>query len=156
MSIESVKTVIFRAGSSEYGLNIRQVSSIERMQRIQFVPNMPKHVIGILDLRGIVIPVIDLRMIFQVEDKMEDSELPLIIVVHVEDKMIGLVVDDATDILDIPADTIQPIHFINPFLMGVVKLDDRLVVLVDTQNILRNITELDKIKQLNDNHLVPM
>lgn len=153
MASESFKAVIFQVGNIEYGLPVEQVSSIERMQPILSVPNMPEHVMGVVELRGTVFPVINLRSVLK-EDDPEDSEMTHIIVIKAEDKTAGLVVDDATDIIDLSEVSIHTINHINPLLQGIVKLGDRLLVLIDSKNIIKNITDIDKVTELDESKLL--
>lgn len=140
------KAVIFQIGTTEYGLHIEQVASIERMQQIQEFPQMPKHVVGIMDLRGTIIPVVDLRTVLQQEQNMSYSDMPLIIIVHVEERLIGLVVDDATDILDIPVEALQSMSLMNSFLRGVVKMEERLFVMFEPNILLKQVSDMEMIK----------
>ncbi|MDA5111025.1 chemotaxis protein CheW [Brevibacillus thermoruber] len=148
MLAEVFKAVIFRVGDEEYGLHIDHVLSIERMQPVTTVPKMPEYVKGVIHLRGIVTPIIELRKALLQSD-VEENDDTRIIAVKVDGQPIGLVVDEATDVIDIPLDSIQKLnygHYDVSFLLGVAKLNDRLLVLIDINNLLRNITSIDEWK----------
>lgn len=149
--LESFKSVVFRIGGEEFGLPIQQVLSIERIQSITAVPRMPKYVIGVIDMRGIVTPIIDLRKAL-LDREVQEKDTTRIIVVNVQDNPIGLVVDAATDVLDIPPDSIQPPNVsgdqTESYLMGIAKLDTRLLILINIDNLLQNIATLDELKHV--------
>jgi purine-binding chemotaxis protein CheW len=124
------------------------VLSIARMQPVTTVPKMPEYVKGVIRLHGIVTPIIELRKALMQSD-VEENDDTRIIAVKVDGQPIGLVADAATDVMDIPLDSIQKLndgHDDVSFLLGVAKLNDRLLVLIDINNLLRNITSIDEWK----------
>lgn len=102
-----VKVIVFRLKDEEYGVEVGQVKSIERLEHITRVPNTPDFVKGVINLRGVVTPIIDLRKRFDFEE-LDFTESTRIIVVTVQDKEVGLIVDAANDVIDIPSDSIEP------------------------------------------------
>jgi purine-binding chemotaxis protein CheW len=151
MKSEDFKAVIFRLGKEEFGIHIEQVVSIERMQSITTVPKLPKHVLGVIDLRGVVIPVVDLHLALM-DENISVTDTTRIIVVSIDQGSVGLLVDAATDVLDIPANRIQPVEFIDrggaDFLKGVVNVNERLLMLLDVTKLLHNVTDMKQILQL--------
>ncbi|MBE4906936.1 purine-binding chemotaxis protein CheW [Bacillus luteolus] len=148
-----LKVVVFKIGNEEYGLSIDQVVSIERMQQITTVPKTPDYVRGITTIRGLVTPVVDLRKVMNVDT--HDSEYSRLIIVKIEEQSIGLVVDSATDVLDIPSETIQQPNLSTSdtdYLLGVSKLNNRLILLVHTEFLLKNLSSIQEIKELVTNH----
>ncbi|WP_461834045.1 chemotaxis protein CheW [Desulfothermus sp.] len=132
---EMLQLVSFRLGDEEFGVDIMQVQEIIRMQDITSVPNAPEFVEGVINLRGRVIPIIDLRKRFGLEEKSHDKATR-IIVVKVDDLTVGLVVDEVSEVLRIPADTVEPPPPIvagveSEYIRGVGKLEDRLLILLD-------------------------
>ncbi len=93
----SLQQVIFKLDHEEYGLNIMQVNGIEKYQEVVKVPNSPKYIEGIINLRGEVLPIYSLRKKFNLEEK-EVNEDTKIIVVNTNDMMIGFVVDSVSEI----------------------------------------------------------
>lgn len=146
-----IKAVIFQLKDEEYGVDVQQVHLIERMNHITRVPKMPTFVKGVINLRGIVTPVIDLRERFSIETtKYTDSTR--IIIVQVEDKEVGLIVDAANDVIDIPSDQVeQPPEVVgrieSDYIRGVAKLDERLLILLNLNKVL-NSEELIEIAQI--------
>jgi len=132
---EMLQLVSFKLGDEEFGVDIMQVQEIIRMQEITSVPNAPEFVEGVINLRGRVIPIIDLRKRFGLEEKSHDKATR-IIVVKVDDLTVGLVVDEVSEVLRIPADTVEPPPPIvagveSEYIKGVGKLEDRLLILLD-------------------------
>lgn len=145
---ETVKVVVFRLMNEEYGVEVSQVKSIERFQPITRVPNTPPFVKGVINLRGVITPIIDLRSRFNLEER-PYNELTRIIIVFVDNIEVGMIVDTAHDILDIPVDEIEaPPEVVGgikaDYLRGVAKVKDRLYILLNLNKVLN----LDEMRQL--------
>ena len=132
--------VIFDLSTESYGVDIGAVREIIRLQEITRVPRTPEFVEGVINLRGGVIPVIDLRKRFElnVADETRDNR---IVVVDIGGQSIGLVVDAVTEVLRINTDSIEPPSSVittseSEYLMGIAKLDDRLIILLDLNQVL--------------------
>jgi len=139
--IKNQQLVSFKIGSEEFGINIMKVQEIIRMQEITKVPQMPDFIEGILNLRGNVIPVVDLRKKFNLEVSEKTSE-SRIIVVSVLDRVMGIVVDGVSEVLRMNDEQIQPPPPIisnigREYIKGVGKLDNkRLLIFLDIDKIL--------------------
>ncbi len=132
---DMLQLVSFKLGDEEFGVDIMQVQEIIRMQNITSVPNAPDFVEGVINLRGRVIPIIDLRKRFGLEQKDHDKATR-IIVVKVDEITVGLVVDEVSEVLRIPKETVEPPPPIvagveSEYISGVGKLEDRLLILLD-------------------------
>lgn len=133
--------VVFQLGNETYGVDIAIVREIIRMQSITPVPRTPDFVEGVINLRGKVIPVIDLHKRFELPcgDETNDTR---IIVVEVGEITVGMIVDSVSEVLRIASESIDPPpHVISSgvntaYLRGVGKLEDRLIILLDLQKIL--------------------
>lgn len=137
---ETVKVVVFRLQNEDYGVEVKQVDAIERMLPITRVANVPGFVKGVINLRGVVTPVIDLRTRFGMEDKEYDDETRIIIV-HTTEVQVGLIVDAVHDVIDISGDIVEdpPSGLAEVdvrYLEGVAKLEDRLLVLLNLDQVL--------------------
>jgi purine-binding chemotaxis protein CheW len=147
------KALIFKVGEEEYGVHINQVISIERMQEITSYPNRPAHVLGVTVMREVVTPLVDLRSALM-DEALVPSDSCRIILVQVEDKQIGLIVDAATDVLDIKLDTIQHPNLLDSkdvsYLKGISKMDDRLIILLDIEKLLEKTTNIDELKEIKE------
>jgi purine-binding chemotaxis protein CheW len=148
MLVSDLKVIVFQLNDKEYAVPVGQVKSIEKIMHITRVPHTYPFVKGVMNLRGVVTPLIDLRVRFGLEEQAY-SESTRVIIVSVEDKEVGLIVDGANDVIDIPSSMIEPPPVIvgittEGFINGVANLDKRLLILVDLVNIL----ETDEINAL--------
>ena len=132
--------VVFDLADEGYGVDISAVREIIRLQEITRVPRTPEFVEGVINLRGKVIPVIDLRKRFglTVEAESQDNR---IVVVDIGDQDIGVVVDAVTEVLRIPTDSVEPPASVittadSDYLLGIAKLDSRLIILLDLRKVL--------------------
>lgn len=146
MSVETaqqqLKSIVFELNKEEYALPVQQVGSIERMMHITRIPQTPKFVKGVLNLRGVVTPIIDLRARFGLED-IGYTESTRIIIASLDDLAVGLIVDAAYDVIDIPNEAIEPppevIGSVQvDYIDGVAKLADRLLILINMDKVLTN------------------
>ncbi|CEG25889.1 chemotaxis protein CheW [Bacillus sp. B-jedd] len=127
-----VKIVAFKLGEEEYGLEIEQVQGIERLLPITRVPNAPAYVKGVINLRGNVTPVIDLRSKLGL-GQAKYTDYSRIIIAKYEEVEMGLIVDETSDVMDIQPDAIEApstLQFNRDFFGGVAKIDGRLITLL--------------------------
>jgi purine-binding chemotaxis protein CheW len=130
----------FSVGEEEYGLELLRVKEVIRMRQITWLPKVPSFVKGIINLRGDVIPIIDLRDKFGLESR-GDTTQTRVVVVEMEGRLTGLVVDSASQVVRIAVDQIDlppPVSggFSQKLITGVGKIDDRLVILLNADSIL--------------------
>jgi purine-binding chemotaxis protein CheW len=143
--------ISFKVGDEEYGLEILSVREVIRIKEITKLPKAPDFVTGVINLRGDVIPIIDLRKKFGLSFR-EYSEMTRVIVVEVERKLMGMVVDSVSHVIRIGQDQIVPPPTLvggisADYIRGVGKLDERLIVLLNIGKILTSEEkiELEKI-----------
>lgn len=132
--------ISFSVGEEAYGLELLRVKEVIRVREITWLPRAPSFVKGIINLRGDVIPVIDLRDKFGLPVR-ESTASTRVIVVEIEGRLMGMVVDSASQVVRIPADQIDPPPpmlggFCQEFIIGVGKLDDKLVILLNADAVL--------------------
>ncbi|MCL6097370.1 MAG: chemotaxis protein CheW [Bacteroidetes bacterium] len=137
---ELLQLVSFKIGNEEFGVDILNVQEINKMTQITKVPNSPDFVEGVINLRGRVIPVIDLRNRLGLERKQHNKDTR-IIVVNVGDKVFGFIVDSVNEVLRVTADIFEtPPEIVagvgSEFISSVGKLEDRLLILIDLNKIL--------------------
>ncbi len=135
-----LQLVTFHIGDEEFGVEILKVQEIIRMMGITRVPRAPDFVEGVINLRGKVIPIIDLRRRFSMETQFHDKQTR-IIVLTVKGIVVGFIVDSVSEVLRIPADTVEPPPAIvagidSEYINGVGKLADRLLILLDLDKLL--------------------
>jgi len=134
------KFLTFRVGEEDYGIEIRHVTEIIGIQKITAVPDMPEFVKGVINLRGKVIPVLDMRRRFVLEDRDYD-ERTCIVVVNVAESAVGLVVDTVNEVADIPEEQIEPTPDINKagnnvMIQGLGKVGEEVKILLDVNRLL--------------------
>lgn len=132
--------VVFRLADESYGVDINSVREIITWQPVTRMPGTPRFIEGVLNLRGSVIPVIDLRKRFEFPEQAHTAETR-IMVVEIEGQVVGLVVDAVTEVLRVPSEAIEaPDGFalgVNAaFLRGVAKVGERLIVLLQLDGLL--------------------
>jgi len=136
--------VIFRLGNEEYGIDILRVKEIKELMRITRVPKAAHYVRGVINLRGEVIPVIELRKKFNLPEGVEDEDTRIIIV-SVDDITAGLIVDASSEVTDISSDAIEETpngvgNVDQGFIYGIGKVGERLIILLDIVKVVTNST----------------
>ncbi len=137
---EILQLVSFKIGEEEFGVDILKVQEINRMDQITRVPNAPEYVSGVMNLRGKVIPIIDLRKRFRLPKKERDKDTR-IIVVELRSRVVGFLVDAVNEVLRIPKNVTEPpppmvAGIGSEYITAVGKLEDRLLILIDLEKIL--------------------
>ena len=130
----------FTLGAEEYGVEILKVQEIKGYSAITPIPNTPNYVKGVMNLRGSIIPIVDLRAKLSMAEAAY-NQFTVIIVVRVGAKTVGVVVDAVSDVLNIPLKDIQPTPDFGSqvdarFISGLAKAGDRLVVLLEIEKVL--------------------
>jgi purine-binding chemotaxis protein CheW len=132
--------VVFELANEFYGINIAVVESIIKMQEITQLPQTPAYIKGVTNLRGTVLPVIDLRIRFGLETQ-EHTRQTRVIIVTMGTVKVGLMVDGVSEVLRVSDESIEPlppmINSVNSdFLKGIVRLEDRLLILLEVEKVL--------------------
>lgn len=148
---EELKVIVFTLANEEYGIEVDKVKTIERLSPITRVPHTPKFVKGVINLRGVVVPVIDLRGRFGLPES-EPTENTRVIIVSAYDLEVGFIVDSANDVIDVMSDTIEsPPEVVGgvkaKYLRGVAKIgEERLLILLNLAEVLNKseIIQLEK------------
>jgi purine-binding chemotaxis protein CheW len=145
--------VVFDLADEAYGVDIGAVREIIRMQDITRVPGAPEIVEGIINLRGNVIPVVDLRKRFRLDVTKRNRD-NRIVVVDIGGQDIGVVVDAVTEVLRIASDSVEPPSSVittadSVYLLGIVKLEGRLVILLDLEKVLTE-SEMASLTDVGD------
>jgi purine-binding chemotaxis protein CheW len=135
------QVVGFRIGNETYGVRIGSVREIVRVPEITIVPNAPEAIEGVINLRGKIIPVMDLRKRFGSAGIQPDKK-NRILVVELENRLLGLIVSSASEVLKIPPSEIEPPGTVfaegeSSYVTGVGKLKGRLIILLDIARLLR-------------------
>lgn len=138
---KDIQVVGFRIGNETFGVCISHVREIVRVPEITAVPNAPDYVEGVINLRGKIIPVMDLRKRFG-EREIQPDKKNRILVVEIDSKLVGLIVKSASEVIKIPPSEIEtPASLLQEgevgFVTGVGKLNGRLIILVDLNKLLQ-------------------
>jgi purine-binding chemotaxis protein CheW len=148
---EILQLVSFKIGNEEFGVDILRVQEINRMLQITTVPNTNTFIEGVINLRGKVIPVVDLRAKFGISKKEHDKNTR-IVVVELSNKTVGFIVDEVSEVLRIPKSiTEAPPEMVSginsEFITAVGKLEDRLIILLDLEKTLstEDVAELETV-----------
>jgi purine-binding chemotaxis protein CheW len=143
------KYLTFHMGDEDYGIEIRYVTEIIGIQRITEVPDMPCFIKGVINLRGKVIPVMDVRARFNLPPR-EYDERTCIVVVQMNTTSVGLVVDKVNEVADIPPENIEPpprstAGGSSEYIQGMGKMGDRVKILLNVGKLLYD-SDLDQIE----------
>jgi purine-binding chemotaxis protein CheW len=143
------KYLTFHIGTEDYGISIAHVTEIIGIQSITEIPEMPDFIKGVINLRGKVIPVMDVRIRFKLPPR-EYDERTCIVVVEIEETSVGLVVDTVNEVADIPEDQIEPPPKSKrkggSYIQGIGKIDKEVKILLDINKILYD-EELESITE---------
>ncbi|MCL4531629.1 MAG: chemotaxis protein CheW [Actinobacteria bacterium] len=132
--------VVFELANEVYGVDISRVQEIIRMTTITRLPRAPEFVEGVINLRGKVIPVVDLKKRFGLQEG-ERTKASRIVVVDVGDHTIGMVVDAVSEVLRVPSGAVEPPSPVvttieSDYIRGIAKLEGRLIILLDLDKVL--------------------
>ena len=148
--MKEMQIVVFTLNGEVCGVDASQVKEIVKFEELTKMPKMPKFIDGIINLRGIVVPVVNLTKRFNLGET-EITKKTKIIIIEIEERLIGFIVDDVTEILKLSSQNIESTPDIiqksyNHYLEYVGKKDDKLISILDLTNVLTD-TELDKLDQ---------
>ncbi len=133
------KFLTFKVGNESYGIEIKHVTEIIGIQPVTDVPELPDYVKGIINLRGKIIPVMDVRLRFKKPFK-DYNDRTCVIVVDINDMSVGFIVDSVSEVLSIPEESIVPPPAIksgsNRYIKGIGKIGDEVKLILDCQKLL--------------------
>ena len=130
----------FQLGAEEYGIDILRVQEIRAYEKATRIPNTPEFIKGVINLRGVIVPVVDLRMKFGLETA-EYNEVTVVVVLNVADRTIGIVVDKVSDVLALGEGDIRPAPEFtakveNAFVRGLATIDQRMLIIADIERLM--------------------
>ncbi len=148
VNVQEEEIVVFSLAGKEYGINVKYVTSIEKITFITRVPNTKPYIKGVMNLRGIIVPIIDLRTRFGLEET-HYTEKSRILIISFEDITVGLIVDAANDVIKITESNVEAQPEVigvekQNYIQGVVHLQDRLIILLHLHKILNLSGEHDE------------
>lgn len=132
--------LVFTLGDEEYGIDILKVQEIRGYDQVTRIANTPNFIKGVTNLRGVIVPIIDLRIKFA-QDGVEYNDNTVVIVLNFEQRVVGIVVDGVSDVLSLTADQIRPapefaVTLSTEYLTGLGALGDRMLILVNIEKLL--------------------
>lgn len=128
----------FRLGAEEYGIDILRVQEIRSYEPPTRIANAPQHILGVVNLRGVIVPVVDLRIKLGCE-RVEYNGLTVVIVLNVKGRVVGAVVDSVSDVLELPRDQIRSAPEMasgtvdTAFITGIASVGERMLILMDIE-----------------------
>jgi purine-binding chemotaxis protein CheW len=142
--------VTFAIGSETYGVEVLKVQEIIGMTQITHVPNSMDFMKGVINLRGSVVPVVDMRIKFKMDEREYDN-FTVILIVEVQEQLIGLIVDSVSDVVGIPVEGLQETpHFSanieTDYIKGIGNKDNQLIIILDVDLILSS-EELERMER---------
>lgn len=132
----------FTLGQEEYGIDILRVQEIRGYDAVTRIANAPEFIKGVINLRGVIVPIVDLRIKFHLGEPTYD-QFTVVIVLNIGKRIVGIVVDSVSDVLTLDRENIRPApefssSFDTRYLMGLGALDERMLILVDIECLLNS------------------
>jgi len=139
-NIAQQEFLTFTLGSEEYGLDIMKVQEIRSYDGITKIPNAPNYLQGVINLRGVIVPIVDMRMKFNL-NKIDYNEFTVVIVLNFSGRTMGLVVDSVSDVIGMSQDEIKPAPefsklIATEYLLGLAAVEQRMVILIDIERLM--------------------
>ncbi|MDH4262724.1 MAG: chemotaxis protein CheW [Spirochaetia bacterium] len=146
-SNKSRQIIVFRVGKEDYGLEIDKVQEVIRMKTIKKLPRSPHFILGVMNLRGNIIPIIGLRQKFGLPEVTYDEYTRIVVVNH-DSKLVGMVVDEVNRVINVPENSIEGNSDMvrentKALVRGVAKLDDQVVILIELDYLIYSYEEVD-------------
>ncbi|MEB7540931.1 chemotaxis protein CheW [Enterobacter huaxiensis] len=134
--------LVFTLGDEEYGIDILKVQEIRGYDQVTRIANTPSFIKGVTNLRGVIVPIVDLRVKFSQGD-VEYNENTVVIVLNLGQRVVGIVVDGVSDVLSLTSDQIRPapefaVTLSTEYLTGLGALGDRMLILVNIEKLLNS------------------
>jgi len=129
--------LLFRLGQEEYGIDILSVQEIRRYEAVTRIVNTPAFIKGVINMRGTIVPIVDLRIKFRLEQAQYD-EFTVVVILNVARRVIGVVVDAVSDVIAVDSEALRPApqfaaHVDADYLDGLATVDDRMIIVVNIE-----------------------
>ena len=143
--VETKKYLIFELGNELFGIDTMQINIINRMTQFTRVPNMPLYIKGVFNLRGDILPVISLRIRFDIPEGVEDANWRIVIT-RFEDMLLGFIVDNVLHMIDLADDQLENIANVSDtvsqeYISGVGKYDGKVVTILNMEKLIREMID---------------
>jgi len=135
-----IEALAFRLGKEEYGVDLLKVQEIRGHDPVTRIANAPDFIKGVVNLRGIIVPIVDLRQRFHLNIR-EYDQFTVVIVLNIANRIIGMIVDSVSDVIRLGPDDIRPAPqmstaFDTDYLLGLGAIDERMLILLDIERLL--------------------
>ncbi|MGJ7501118.1 chemotaxis protein CheW [Variovorax sp. ZT5P49] len=138
--VNRLEVVTFKLGEEEYGIDIQKVQELRGYDAVTRIANAPEYIKGVVNLRGIIVPIIDMRIKFKLGDPTYD-QFTVVIVLNIAGRVVGMVVDSVSDVITLTGDQIKPAPEMGSvldadYLIGLGTLEERMLILVDIDRLM--------------------
>ncbi|MET3381145.1 chemotaxis protein CheW [Variovorax paradoxus] len=135
-----LEVVTFKLGEEEYGIDIQKVQELRGYDAVTRIANAPEYIKGVVNLRGIIVPIIDMRIKFKLGDPTYD-QFTVVIVLNIAGRVVGMVVDSVSDVITLTGEQIKPAPEMGSvldadYLIGLGTLEERMLILVDIDRLM--------------------
>jgi purine-binding chemotaxis protein CheW len=133
------EALAFKLGNEEYGIKILQVQEIRGYESVTRIASAPEHVKGVVNLRGTIVPIVDMRIKFKLGEPTY-NQFTVVIILNIQDRVVGMVVDSVSDVISLTADQIKPAPDMGAlntdYVVGLGTVDERMIILVDIDRLM--------------------
>ena len=132
----------FKLGAEEYGIDILRVQEIRSYEAPTRIANAPSFIKGVVNLRGVIVPIVDMRLKFNLDTVNYDS-FTVVIVLNIAGRVVGMVVDAVSDVITLTPEQLRPVPQFNSnidsdHLLAIGAIDDRMLILVDIEKLMKS------------------
>ena len=150
-AIRALEFLSFTLGQEEYGIDIQKVQELRGYDTVTRIANVPEHIKGVVNLRGIIVPIIDMRIKFNLGTPTYD-QFTVVIILNIGGRVMGMVVDSVSDVITLKPEQIKPAPSMGSvldteYLMGLGTLDERMLILIDLDRLMSS-DEMGLIEKL--------
>jgi purine-binding chemotaxis protein CheW len=150
-SQDAVEALAFTLGNEEYGINILKVQEIRGYDSVTRIANAPAFIKGVVNLRGIIVPIVDMRIKFKLGTPTYD-QFTVVVILNIGERVVGMVVDSVSDVITLTQDQIKPAPDLGSaldtdYLIGLGTVDERMLILVDIDKLMSS-ADMGLIEQL--------
>ena len=150
-AFKALEFLSFTLGQEEYGIDIQKVQELRGYDTVTRIANAPEHIKGVVNLRGIIVPIIDMRIKFNLGVPTYD-QFTVVIILNISNRVMGMVVDSVSDVITLKPEQIKPAPELGAvldtdYLIGLGTLDERMLILVDIDRLMSS-SEMGLIEKL--------
>lgn len=141
-AVPTSEFLAFKLGQEEYGINILRVQEIRSYEEPTQIANAPAYIKGVVNLRGVIVPIVDMRIKFNLS-QVDYNPFTVVIVLNIDEHVIGMVVDAVSDVINLSAQEMRPVPALNiainvEHLLAIGSVADRMVILLDIEKLMRS------------------